>query len=123
MYIDHIYDQAMNNLNWLKVDIDLPEGDFVKQILVGGKKLCLVKHQKELFVVQNHCPHAGGVLSGGWCKDGYLVCPVHRWQYNLHTGRGAEGQGDYIEMYPVEMRSDGIYVGFEKSWIEKLLGR
>jgi len=112
----------MNKLKWHKIDTEISEEEFVKQIMVGGKKLCLVKHQGEFFVVQNYCPHAGGVLSGGWCKNGNLICPIHRWEYNLTTGRGAEGQGDYINKYPVELRSDGIYVGFKESWISKLFG-
>ena len=112
----------MNNLEWHKIAMEIPEAEFVKQVLVAGKKLCLVRHKNEFFVVQNYCPHAGGVLSGGWCENGQLVCPIHRWTYDLHTGRGAAGQGDYIEKYPVEQRPDGIYVGFKKSWMKKLFG-
>lgn len=107
-------------LKWYKLEGNFPEQDFVEQIKVNGKKLCLVRHQDRVFVVQNSCPHAGGILSGGTCKNGYLICPIHRWEYNLQTGRGAEGQGDYIDTYPVETRSDGIYVGLKESWIKKL---
>ena len=112
----------MNKFKWHKIEVEPQGKDFVRQIQVEGKKLCLVKHQDEYFVVQNYCPHAGGVLSGGWCKNGYLICPIHRWEYNLHTGRGAEGQGDYINTYPVEIRDDGIYVGIKESWISRLFG-
>lgn len=112
----------MNKLIWHKIDIEIEKGEFVKQINVDGKKLCLVSHNDEFFVVQNYCPHAGGVLSGGWCKNGHLVCPIHRWEYDLHTGMGAEGQGDYIERYPVEIKPDGLYVGFRKNWIKRLFG-
>jgi 3-phenylpropionate/trans-cinnamate dioxygenase ferredoxin subunit len=112
----------MNKLKWYKIDFEATEPDFVRQIQIEGKKLCLVKHQGEFFVVQNYCPHAGGALSGGWCKDGYLVCPIHRWEYNLHNGRGAEGQGDYIDTYPVEMRDGRLYVGLKESWIKRFFG-
>lgn len=102
-------------MKWVKVSIDVPEEDIVMQIIVDGKKLCLIKHQAQLYVIQNTCPHAGGILSGGWCKEGNIICPIHRWEYNLKTGRGAEGQGDYIKIYPVELREDGVYVGFKES--------
>ena len=107
-------------LKWYKLEGNFPEHDFVEQIKVDGKKLCLVRHQNRTFVVQNSCPHAGGILSGGTCKNGYLICPIHRWEYNLETGRGAEGQGDYIDTYPIETRADGLYVGLKESWIKKL---
>lgn len=106
-------------LTWYKLDEELPESDFVKQISVAGKKLCLVKDQGELYVVQNTCPHAGGILSGGWCKNGHLVCPIHRWEYSLKTGRGATGQGDYVNTYPIEKRKEGIFIGFKESWFKK----
>lgn len=107
-------------LKWHKLTIDIPEADFVQEIQVNGKKLCIVKNAGQLYVVQNTCPHAGGILSDGWCKNGNLVCPIHRWEYNLKTGRGAEGQGNYIDTYPLENRPDGIYVGIKEGWLKSL---
>ena len=107
-------------MNWIKVNEPIPEGDFIKQIKLEGKKLCLVRNQGKLYVVENSCPHAGGVLSGGWCKNGHIVCPIHRWEYSLENGRGASGQGDYINIYPVENREDGVYVGFKESFWKRL---
>lgn len=107
-------------MKWIKLNIELPEGNFVKMIKLEGRKLCLVRHERKLHVVQNGCPHAGGILSGGWCKNGNIVCPIHRYEYNLETGKGLAEQGDYIDIYPVEERTDGIYVGFKDSWIKKL---
>lgn len=109
-------------VKWCKIEEEIPEEDFVKQIRIDNKKLCFIKHEQQFFVVQNTCPHAGATLSGGWCKNGHLVCPIHRWEYNLQNGRGAEGQGDYIDTYPVEIRNDGVYVGFKESWFKKLFG-
>lgn len=105
---------------WVKVKEPIPESDFVIQIHAGHKELCLVRNNGTLYAVENTCPHAGGLLSDGWCVKGNLVCPVHRYQYNLVTGRGAEGQGDYIYTYPVEQRSDGVYVEIKQSWFRRL---
>ena len=107
-------------MKWLKLEMSIPTHDFVTQIKIDGKKLCLVKHEGELHVLQNSCPHAGGILSGGWCKNGNIVCPIHRYEYSLNTGRGAAGQNDYIDIYPLEEREDGLYVGFKESWIKRL---
>ena len=102
-------------MNWIKIEIDLPHQDFIQQIKVNGKKLCVIRNKGELHVVQNTCPHAGGILSGGWCKEGKIVCPIHRYEYDLKNGRGAEGQGDYIDIYPIEVRADGVYIGFKQT--------
>lgn len=109
-------------MKWIKIDGPVPEHDFVQQIKVDGKKLCLIKHQDKLHVVQNTCPHAGGILSGGWCKDGKIVCPLHRYEYDLKNGRGAPGQGDYIDIYPVNVKADGIYVGLKEGFWKRLFG-
>jgi nitrite reductase/ring-hydroxylating ferredoxin subunit len=107
---------------WVKLDVLIPGGDFVKEVQAGKKELCLIRNQTELFALENSCPHAGGLLSDGWCENGNLVCPVHRYQYNLKTGRGAEGQGDYVYTYPVEQRADGVYVQINEGWFKRLFG-
>ncbi|MES2826818.1 MAG: Rieske (2Fe-2S) protein [Bacteroidota bacterium] len=112
----------MSNMKWIKIEEELPVHDFVKQVKVDGKKLCLVKEDGIYYAVQNSCPHAGGILSGGWCKNGQLICPIHRWEYDLKTGRGAAGQGDYIEIYPLEKRKGLLYVGMKESLWKRLLG-
>ena len=100
-------------MKWYKVFDNevLQKTDFIKAVTVNGKKLCAVKSGDELFITQAYCPHAGAGLSGGWCKDGKLICPFHRYEYDLKTGKGAVGQGDYIDVYSLEKREDGIYVG------------
>ncbi|MFA6947286.1 MAG: Rieske (2Fe-2S) protein [Pedobacter sp.] len=105
-------------MNWYKVlppEIRASE-DFIKTIQVAGRKLCIVKVADQFYAVQNKCPHAGADLSGGWCTSGKLVCPYHRHEFDLKTGRGAEGQGDYIDTYPLELREDGLYIGIAKPW-------
>lgn len=109
-------------MKWVKLTVKLPPEDFVQQIKVDGKKLCVVRHGHKLHALQNTCPHAGGILSGGWCKNGNIICPIHRYEYNLSTGRGAEGQRDYIDIFPIEEREDGVYVGFPESFWQRIFG-
>ncbi|HEX8608544.1 MAG TPA: Rieske (2Fe-2S) protein [Pedobacter sp.] len=107
-------------MNWIKVNDPIPSEDFVKQIKLEGKTLCLVKEQSKLYAIENSCPHAGGILSGGWCKNGNIICPIHRWEYSLENGRGAQGQGDYVNTYPVDIREDGTYIGLKEGFWKKL---
>ncbi|WP_379091278.1 Rieske (2Fe-2S) protein [Pedobacter sp. UC225_65] len=109
---------------WVKVlsKQEVEQEDFVTMVKADGRKICLIKNEGAFYATQNTCPHAGGILSGGWCKEGNLVCPIHRWEYNLKTGRGAEGQGDYVNIYPTELRPDGLYVGFKQSLWKRFFG-
>ncbi len=108
---------------WIKVS-GLLGTEQVKSVQLGGKRICLVRHQGRYYATQMKCPHAGADLSHGWCKEGFLVCPYHRHEFNLENGRGLPEQGNYIDTYPVEERADGVYVFKEekKSLFSKLFG-
>ena len=107
-------------MKWYKIPDIQPDGNpFIKKVKAGGKILCLVGFDNQVFALSARCPHAGGDLSAGWCKNRKLICPVHRYSYDLDTGKGSEGQNDYIESYPVEIRDNSIYVGISSFW-EKL---
>jgi nitrite reductase/ring-hydroxylating ferredoxin subunit len=105
---------------WHKVtDFQLPTEPFIRKVKVAGKEIVLVSHEDDIYALSAICPHAGGELSGGWCKDGKLICPIHRYAYDIHTGKGDPGQNDYIDTYPVEVREDGLYVEII-SFLEKV---
>lgn len=57
-----------------------------KYVEVDGYQLAVFLHEGKPFVIDNHCPHAGGSLSGGTAENGCAVCPWHRWAFNLETG-------------------------------------
>lgn len=105
-------------MKWFKISgLDVSsETKFMKKINVSGKKIIIVKSDGKLYATDTRCPHAGADLSQGWCSHGNVVCPYHRHEFNLETGRGKEGQGNYINTYPVEVREDGVYVGFSAPW-------
>jgi nitrite reductase/ring-hydroxylating ferredoxin subunit len=107
-------------MNWYKVaGIQYATTPFIKKIKVNGKGICLVGYEGKIYALSATCPHAGAELSGGWCKDGKLICPFHRYSYDINTGRGDPGQNDYVDVYTVEVREDGIYIGMT-SFFEKI---
>lgn len=105
-------------MKWIKIlsKEEFAAANFIRLLKVEAKKICLVKVDDEFFATQSRCPHAGADLSRGFCKDKKLICSFHRYEYDLQTGRGAPGQGDYIDIYPLEKREDGLYIGFKEKW-------
>lgn len=88
----------------------------LKKIMLERRTICLIKHKDEFFAVNNKCPHQGASLSEGACtSDGFLVCPWHRYGFDIKNGRGP---GYYVDTYPIEIREDGIYLGVKKKWLE-----
>jgi nitrite reductase/ring-hydroxylating ferredoxin subunit len=58
------------------------------EIELNGKKLCIARGRDKLFGCAATCPHAGGRFSDGFIDaSGNLVCPLHRYKFNLKNGR------------------------------------
>jgi nitrite reductase/ring-hydroxylating ferredoxin subunit len=85
-------------------------------IEIKGKKICLARFQDKLFAFAYKCPHAGGILADGYLDAiGNVVCPLHRYKFNISNGRNSSGEGYYLKHWPVEVREDGIWVAQEES--------
>lgn len=103
-------------MKWMKIFDTVPENGRTITMKISNKTICIVNQDNKLSAFKATCPHAGADLRGGWCEGGYWICPVHRYKYNLENGRGADGQGDYLKIYPIEIRENGVFLGFEKKW-------
>ena len=81
---------------------------------VQNKKICVTKYQQQWYGFSYNCPHAGGILSGGYLdKNGNVACPLHGYKFSLKNGRNISGEGFYMRTFPVEIREDGMYLGIE----------
>ena len=99
---DHI-----NELNFSNNDVAVTE--------VNGKKICIGKYKDQVFSFSYKCPHAGGIMADAYIDPlGNVVCPLHRYKYDLKNGRNVSGEGYYLTNWPVETREDGVYVGMEE---------
>jgi 3-phenylpropionate/trans-cinnamate dioxygenase ferredoxin subunit len=104
---------------WFKIAEDGNELSFANNNLsiveVNNKKITLAKYQGRLFACAYACPHASGILGEGYVDvSGNIVCPVHRYKYNLSDGRNVTGEGYYLKTFPVKINEEGVFVGFEE---------
>jgi 3-phenylpropionate/trans-cinnamate dioxygenase ferredoxin subunit len=104
---------------WHKVAEHINEIQFgenkIGVVEANGKKICIAKVKEQVFAFARTCPHAGGLLSDGYIDAlGNIVCPVHRYKYDLKSGRNTSGEGYYLKNWPVEIRPDGVYIGVEE---------
>lgn len=89
----------------------LPEGQLMR-VNVGGKSICIVRNGGKLHALLDRCPHQGSSFIGGWCEGGDIICPLHRMGFNIATGRSRSGGMDSAEVFPLEERADGVFIGF-----------
>jgi len=105
-------------ITWHKIAEHINEIDFAENniavVEINDKKICIGKHKEILFAFAYKCPHAGGFLAQGYIDVlGNVVCPQHRYKYNMQNGRNVSGEGYFLKTWPVEIREDGIFVGLE----------
>ena len=83
--------------------------------LIDNKKICVARTSEGFFATNDKCPHNGASLGNGFCTaEGSIVCPVHRYSFDLKTGRATSGGGDFLQTYSLEIRDDGVFIGFRK---------
>lgn len=105
----------VEGIRWKRVEEgdpgSLPEAKLMR-VRVKDKAICLVRNAGKLHALLDRCPHQGSSFVGGWCEGGDIICPMHRMGFNLATGRSRSGGMDSAEVFPVEERTDGVYIGF-----------
>lgn len=102
--------------NWHRLsDLYVTDGE-ITVLEVSGKKICMTRYNGQLYAFAYKCPHAGGIMADGYIDDsGNVVCPLHRYRFNVKNGYNSSGEGFYLKTYPLEDREDGLYLGLEKS--------
>ncbi len=106
--------------SWHKIADHINELDFadnnIAVVELKGKNICIGKYNDSVFAFAYKCPHAGGILADGHIDAlGNVVCPLHRYKYDMKNGRNVSGEGYYLKNWPVELREDGVYVGLEEA--------
>ncbi|MBS1496156.1 MAG: Rieske 2Fe-2S domain-containing protein [Bacteroidetes bacterium] len=108
------------NITWVKLADSIEQIPFnengLAEIEVKGKKICLANHHNNLMACTSKCPHAGGALSQGYLDAlGNIVCPIHRYKFNMLTGRNVSGEGYYLKIFSIEIREDAVFIGLEEN--------
>lgn len=108
---------ALKEYTWHFVAASIQELGFgsydIVQAEISDKTICIAKFKDTLYAYQSKCPHAGAKMVMGYIDlQGNAVCPLHRFKFALKNGYNVSGEGYNMKTYPVETRSDGIYVGF-----------
>lgn len=59
------------------------EQELPAEVELEGRPCYVLKDGETFRLVSRKCPHAGQLVD--W-EDGELVCPMHGWTFNPHTG-------------------------------------
>ncbi|MEW9710969.1 Rieske (2Fe-2S) protein [Paenibacillus sp. SI92] len=75
--------------------------DLPAEIQIENRSYWILKDGDSFRLVSGRCPHAGATVE---CEDGELVCPMHGWTFDLHTGACLNIPGKGLQPIPVVVR-------------------
>jgi nitrite reductase (NADH) small subunit len=76
---------------------------------VAGRLLAVGRTATGYFAVDGICPHAGGSLGEGEVENECVICPVHGYAYDVHTGEGKD-DGARVRVHHVECDGDVLRI-------------
>jgi 3-phenylpropionate/trans-cinnamate dioxygenase ferredoxin subunit len=109
---------SATEMHWVLVtdaplSLDWPDNQLL-DLEVDSKKITLAKFKEDYFAFAQKCPHASGRMAQGYINPlGQVVCPLHRYAFDMKNGRNTTGEGYFLKTYPVELRPHGLFIGFK----------
>ena len=81
-----------------------------KKVKINGKSIALFKHNKKIFAIRNSCPHQGADLADGHISESKVICPLHRWSFDLASGAFSGNENIRIPTYKVKVENNDVYI-------------
>ena len=80
------------------------------RFIADDTEIALFKLDENVYALSNICPHQQTkLIYDGIIEDGCVVCPVHGWMFNLHTGKKKSGSRG-LDTYPVRVIKEEVFV-------------
>ncbi len=84
-----------------------------KGVSIDGLSIALFRdpnNQPLVHALLGRCPHANGPMGRAWVEDGEAICPLHRWRFNLQTGRCTTAPDRSLHKFRCEVRDGRVWV-------------
>lgn len=99
---------------------ELEAHGFMKEILLGEKKIVLSYYEGKFGAVHARCNHMGGPLAKGRMKKGCIECPWHYWEFHHQSGESVNkaheplaSSGGHLSTYPLKIEGENLYINIK----------
>ncbi|MEX1125796.1 MAG: Rieske 2Fe-2S domain-containing protein [Acidimicrobiia bacterium] len=90
----------------------------IDDLAVGGRKLfrhydkriAIFRTERDVYAVDNRCPHQGYGLLQGDMRGETLTCAWHNWKFELDEGGHCSFGGEAVRSYPVKVGQGQVFV-------------
>ncbi|PPA70998.1 nitrite reductase small subunit NirD [Jeotgalibacillus proteolyticus] len=104
--------EKMLNKVFVATITELPE-NLGRTVYVGEGKLELAIFKLsngKIRVIENRCPHKGGVLAEGMVSGEHVFCPMHDWKINMSDGNVQAPDIGCVKTFQTEVQNNQVYV-------------
>ncbi|MEN2282865.1 Rieske (2Fe-2S) protein [Algoriphagus sp. SE2] len=83
----------------------------IKTVLVGEKKIAVVRIGLDFYSFQSQCPHRGAsLINGNINSSREIICPLHEYRFDLEFGYVRAGSCPNLEIYPATLTEMGLEI-------------
>jgi methylamine---glutamate N-methyltransferase subunit C len=100
---------VISNLFKIGLESDFPSGEIVS-VSVNNVEIAVCNYQGSFFALNNRCPHRGGHLSDGNLVGADIICPLHKWDFDVRTGISQYDNRDQVETYQISSENGVLYI-------------
>jgi len=87
-----------------------------RRVVVDGVPIALVRHDDEVFAINDICSHEEVSLSDGEVDDHTIECWLHGSRFDLRTGKPTGLPATRpVPVYPVTIDGDDVFVAVQES--------
>lgn len=82
-------------------------------VYVNERDIALYKYEGDFYALDNQCVHRGGQLGDGTMDGPNVICPLHKWDYDVKTGISRYSVGERVATYPTQVQDDAVWIDAE----------
>jgi len=75
---------------------------------VSGVSLAVFLVDGVVEVIDGRCPHANAPLGRGWLEGGTVICPLHRWKFDVRSGHCLTVPAKSVRHHRSRVDADGM---------------
>ena len=80
-----------------------------RRVIAGDTTIAIFRTaEREVYALEDKCPHKQGPLSQGIVHDGCVTCPLHNWVISVKTGEAQGADEGKVKSFPVRLDGEII---------------
>jgi nitrite reductase/ring-hydroxylating ferredoxin subunit len=81
-----------------------------KAVLVDGVPVAVFREGSRFVAMADTCPHMRASLSAGRFDDTHVECGMHKWRFDVATGKSGSRTGAAVRVHEVRVSDGGVYL-------------